>query len=576
MIVFNYIFLKKLNGFIGFITSVSISSLIFVTDILLVQYSQTAVTLCVAGVVLGYAACTMESKKSYRVWQILCSVLLIVVSSMIRIAPFLVSMAFSVLFVFCLIIQRLAKNKSNNLKNKIVFGCRKSLSLILIVLVSLSMSVGFYWLAGLVLPTDKDSLDYNAARTAVVDYRILPYEGNESFYSEVGINSDIELSMIGFDKEQYNTQMLKRIAEHSEQVLYGGKPKIVFATYSVFDRAINSAKKLYRMVNHIKNACGLKINDRLLSVIILFLCLLFISVAIIVIRTFLKKYNIKINRRRLCFNIIIILIWTVLFFLIKIDNRNYLFIILFAIVLCAMIYKIDDYFSIFVFSLAPALLYLYQMNFRISLRVAYTFLFPSIIFLLLLVSGQKNNAVKMSCEGRNHKILGVVLSSVLIIGSFGLSCAWICCYYYPGLSVKYDLQLRRYMESNPETVFICDIHSNGLVDQGYNNVWQKPDIPRNEIVTTGWIMITDYYSNILSKKGMTDVLYDAVNSNSRIVLTEYNEGYLNEAKKNYENYYNTHYFSGENIITLQPEKLFMYTNSTGIKKAVTFKIVKQR
>ena len=294
MIVFNYIFLKKLNGFIGFITSVSISSLIFVTDILLVQYSQTAVALCVAGVVLGYAACTMESKKSYRVWQILCSMLLIVVSSMIRIAPFLVSMAFSVLFVFCLIIQRLAKNKSNNLKNKIVFGCRKSLSLILIVLVSLSMSVGFYWLAGLVLPTDKDSLDYNAARTAVVDYRILPYEGNESFYSDVGINSDIELSMIGFDKEQYNTQMLKRIAEHSEQVLYGEKPKIVFAAYSVFDRAINSAKKLYRMVNHIKNACGLKINDRLFSVIILFLCLLFISVAIIVIRAFLKNYNIKL------------------------------------------------------------------------------------------------------------------------------------------------------------------------------------------------------------------------------------------------------------------------------------------
>ena len=77
------------------------------------------------------------------------------------------------------------------------------------------------------------------------------------------------------------------------------------------------------------------------------------------------------------------------------------------------------------------------------------------------------------------------------------------------------------MESYPDTVFVCDIHSNSLVDKGYHNAALKPDIPKNEIVTTGWIMITDYYSNTLLKNDMTDVLADSVDSNSRIVLTEH-------------------------------------------------------
>lgn len=180
----------------------------------------------------------------------------------------------------------------------------------------------------------------------------------------------------------------------------------------------------------------------------------------------------------------------------KIDKNNYLFVVLFAIVLISMINKSDNYFSTFVFSLAPILLYLYQINFRMSLRVAYTFLFPSIVFLLFLVSETKNNALIPSRERRYRKGL-CVLSSILIIASFGIACAWVCCNYYPGLSEEYNLQLRTYMESYQDTVFVCDIHSNSLVDKGYHNAALKPDIPKNEIVTTGWIMITDYYSNTL-------------------------------------------------------------------------------
>ena len=326
MIALNYVFLQKLSGFIGFLVSVLISSLIFVTDILLVQYSQTAVTLCVAGVALCYAACSLKRRKSIRLWQLVSSVFLIVISSLIRIEPFLVSMAFSVLFIICLIFHRFTKTK-NNLKDKIFSAVKIHLSLILFVLLYSCLSLGIYWLSGLVLPTDNIARDYNAARTAVVDYRILPYEGNESFYSEVGINSSIELSKIGFDKERYNTQALNRIAEYSQKVLYGGETRIVFAARNTFDRLINSVKKLYYKFIRIKNTFGIKVSNRLSVAIVLFLFLLFGLIAFLVTRGLFRKSNVRINRRRLFLNLIIVLIWTAFFFVMKIDKNNYLFVL---------------------------------------------------------------------------------------------------------------------------------------------------------------------------------------------------------------------------------------------------------
>lgn len=159
--------------------------------------------------------------------------------------------------------------------------------------------MGIYWLSGLVLPTDNIARDYNAARTAVVDYRILPYEGNESFYSEVGINSSIELSKIGFDKERYNTQALNRIAEYSQKVLYGGETRIVFAARNTFDRLINSVKKLYYKFIRIKNTFGIKVSNRLSVAIVLFLFLLFGLIAFLVTRGLFRQSNVRINRRRL-------------------------------------------------------------------------------------------------------------------------------------------------------------------------------------------------------------------------------------------------------------------------------------
>ena len=63
----------------------------------------------------------------------------------------------------------------------------------------------------------------------VADYETVPYQGNESFYNSVGIHSQAELSMFGYDKESYNADTLNKIADCSEKIVQDGDSKPVFA-----------------------------------------------------------------------------------------------------------------------------------------------------------------------------------------------------------------------------------------------------------------------------------------------------------------------------------------------------------
>ena len=67
MLIIMYVLLSKMDRIIGLLVSVSICSFVFITNILIVQYSQTPIVMCVAGVALAAHVLFMENNKKYRI-----------------------------------------------------------------------------------------------------------------------------------------------------------------------------------------------------------------------------------------------------------------------------------------------------------------------------------------------------------------------------------------------------------------------------------------------------------------------------------------------------------------------------
>ena len=127
-----YVLLTKIKSFWGVTISIIVSTFVFASDILIVQYSQTPIVLCTSGFLLGYYASLFENRRKIRTLQFIFSILLVFVASLFRFTPFLVGIAISFLFLISILFfkYRIAR-KSNSIKSSICMSIKKCLSLLL-------------------------------------------------------------------------------------------------------------------------------------------------------------------------------------------------------------------------------------------------------------------------------------------------------------------------------------------------------------------------------------------------------------------------------------------------------------
>ena len=171
----------------------------------------------------------------------------------------------------------------------------------------------------------------------------------------------------------------------------------------------------------------------------------------------------------------------------------------------------------------------------------------------------------------------MVLYSLLIV-SFLFPSIWCLQRFYPQCSLIYDMKLRDYIIDNQDNVFIVNTPTNACVDEGYYNALLVPNIPDNEVMIA-WTNSSDSFINDLKEKNINDILLDSINSNIRIVIEENGTNDLIEQKKNYEVFYNVHYFNGNNTVKLELDKQFNYNiycenPERSIKKVGVYKVVK--
>lgn len=575
IVIITYVFLNKMEPFAGVIVSAAVSSFVFISDILIVQYSQTPTVMCAAGVILAAYAHFLESRKKFKKIQMIISFIFIVTASLFRFAPFLVCAGFSFIFLFSVIFSEyVSTSKAQTFKNRLVITLRKCMSLSLVLIISFSISFAFYFCSEMINASDSNYsnfVEYNNARMRVDDYEIAPYEGNEDFYSSVGIYSQTELSMLGFDKDLYNAQKLNKIADYSEKIVQNGDSKPVYAVKKTIKRLARSVKDIYSGIISIKDKLHLHIENRLFLLFIFILVFGIIVLCVLAMRRLFKNKNIRINRRVQVFNAIIILIWLLFFLTAKINDFNFLVIPLFIIIFTSLyLDKSRNYLAYALFTIAPIILYLYQYNFRISYRVVFTFLFPSIIYLLYIIDVPKIKSVS------KNPIQTIAFSLITI--SLAISSVWLSS-FYSQFSLVYNMKLRDYIDSNKSTVFVSGVLANACIDEGYYNSLILPNIPENEVML-GWYKSSDYFENNLKEKQISDVLLDLINSDKRLVLEEDGTVSLDEQKSMYQDFYNIHYFNGHNKITLELETKFNYDTKrdsfgSNIKAIGVYKVVSE-
>ena len=130
------------------------------------------------------------------------------------------------------------------------------------------------------------------------------------------------------------------------------------------------------------------------------------------------------------------------------------------------------------------------------------------------------------------------------------------------------------------TVFVNWITINCLIDEGYYNALYVPNVPDNEVMI-GWYMYSNYFEKHLKETGTENLLLDFIDQNKRIILFENEVTTLEEQEKQYEVFYNTHYYHGEKRVDLETEIIFEYCLQSNnpernIKRAGVYKVTSIR
>ena len=283
------------------------------------------------------------------------------------------------------------------------------------------------------------------------------------------------------------------------------------------------------------------------------------------------KYKKKKTPIIVLYYLTIVLIWLVYFLLVGgIFQNNFLFISLLLIVFIALLFgKADYYLAVLLFSVIPIGLYLFQSSFRIRYRVVFVFLFPSIIFLLYLISSPN---IKLINKKVLYAVRLIMISIVFFIPS-------VVVYYsfYSECKRDVSMDLRQYFENNENRIFVTWIPTNACIDKGYFNALLVPDIPENEI-GLGWSNSSNFFVNDLEKKHISNIMPELIDSDSRLVIAISDTKNQTKCKKTYEDFFNFHYFNGRERVNLELENKFNYSlqfnnPELNIKEVCVYKVI---
>ena len=225
----NFVLMKKQKGIEGFFFAACFDFLFTATVMVTVHWTQTTSMMCAAGFVLLFYALRYEQRKGCRIVQLILGCFLTVFGSLYRLVAFELSALVFALMCLCFFIRDMSLSLDKDKRFfKTFFKVFKSYLSLLICLVLVAGAALSADLASDKIkdadPNYQDYIDYTVQRSAVNDYKVPSYSGNEDFYHSIGITSASDLEMVPrlhTDKDFYTADRLRSIAEYAQAKGYG-------------------------------------------------------------------------------------------------------------------------------------------------------------------------------------------------------------------------------------------------------------------------------------------------------------------------------------------------------------------
>lgn len=528
--IINYVIIEKYQVRFGLPLALIFNFLFLKNTVIEIQWTQTATISCLSGFVLLYYCVQYEKRKRIRVIQLLGAILLLLFGSQLRVDSAKVCFVFACIYLIINFIISIINCKEKKLRAK-TFCAVRSFSFVflstVIVFVSCFSLIG---LSNYIKNSDKEYYSfrqYNSAKSDVFDYPHVPYSGNEKFYSSVGIETPKEFDFFcnTIDKDMYSIEDLNAISKYSAEH-DSGKLNI----YLLYFRFLQN--KIQTVFGN-----GIFVYPVFLLSILVVLGLCFL----------LYKHREKFKP---LFFVLFIVLW-VAFFVFSVKTNIDILIISFFLIsmFIAVLGNRYQYFGLFVIDISVMLLYHYMKFYRLSFRVEYTFIIPSVVFLLLLFKFsdiRKSLLLFRIKSERNKKVINFLLCSVFI---FTVLCQ---SYFSLGNSfhnkaLKVDEELLNFINTNSDCAFFHNWSVCKYIDQNQTNPYLASTTPDNCIHFGGWPMFSHYYEQQLRNHNITHLFRDAINNEKcRFIISKEDMQY----KELLLEHYNLNYSINGNV-TLQ-------------------------
>lgn len=525
----NYVLVKRFSNRFGLFFSIVFDLLFINSGIINLQYTQVSGITCLASAALFICLAKYESRKRYRVIQVILGIVLAVIGSQLRFDPLIACYYMFLVFIICNFIYYFCRCNEKSFLRKLRLGIKKSIAIFLLFI----MAFGICYLLNFASNNLKNGagfekhLEFNQARTSIQDYWVSGYEGNEEFYNSVSVYSNEDLLLLTCfktDKDMYSVEKMNAIADYSYNH-DSGKQNIYLAYFASFR-------------NKVKNLFGNEVFTY--PILALGLCILTLVICVV--------YKIR-EKIKPIFILLFFAIWIVFCYLVY--NRHnivsdVLLVSLFVVsLIIVLIGNRFQYINVIIINLSVIVLAIYMIFTRMPFRAEYTFCVPAIFYLFLMFeSNDIRKSVLRLCEkSPKHTVKCVVcfFAGVLIVYVQYFSGA----FWFNYVDSKYDSELVDYVNSNSKAVFFYDYYGCELLDHAYKDPFALPDSPQNTIQYGGWLMGSFLYDNQL-KMHKIDCLYKEMinNNNAFFVISKKDKSYAEML----ESYYNSHYKVNKSIV----------------------------
>lgn len=553
VIIINYILLSKYKNKLGLFIVLAFDSFALFIGIISIQWTHTTVLMCSSGLALVYYALFEESRKKTRILQTIIGLAVTVWGSLYRFTAYEVVLVFFCALCGCLFIETIAKNKEQTKSFRVAFsnGVKKYTKTVLCLILLLVLSFGCHFLSDVINNHTKNyatHVDFNSARSMVADYDVAPFKGNEESYSEFGIYSEEDITLVKkfiFDADYLNTDRLNAIADFSKQHGYQ-ENGISFLCKKALD-------KIARIFP-----------SSIIQIVIIGIGLVFIG-AVVLLLFYLS------NHIKILFPLVLAGIWIVFFSIYSINETSFLGAIAAIIVVFSCFFHNRYHYLIcFIFSLISIVLFIYQYYLRISFRVTFTFFMPMIVFILVSYDNKREKKryrfglVSNKLVWKNVAVLllfvTTLISSYFItiqnitIGKNSLS--------IPSTKKYYDT-VTSFIKNNSDMLYVYNTQLYTTIDKGCVYPLCLSNYPENTLLIGDWQVASDYYENKLKDTDVKEVFKEMVNSENKCFIIE------TGSRELLETYYNNHYSKDGETISLKRISEDVLSSNIGVYQVVS-------